>query len=104
VIYSVEQRRREIGLRLALGAQRVNVYSLTLLPEGLQPVAIGAMAGVAIAFASARLLGGLLFGVSPYNPLLSAGAVCILPGTETAACLLPAPPAAAMEPMEALRS
>lgn len=61
VTYSVVQRHREIGLRLALGAQRSNVYRL-LLQEGLIPVAVGAVAGVAIAFASARLLGTLLFG------------------------------------------
>jgi predicted permease len=103
VTYSVVQRHREIGLRLALGAQRANVYRL-VLRDGMLPVAGGAIAGVAIAFASARLLGSLLFGVSPYDPLLSAGAVCILMAAGTAACLLPARRAAAVEPMEALRN
>lgn len=103
VTYSVVQRHREIGLRLALGAQRANLYRL-VLREGLLPVVIGAIAGVAIAFASARLLGSLLFGVSPYDPLVSAGAVCILLGAGTTACLLPAYRAAAVDPMEALRS
>jgi predicted permease len=103
VTYSVVQRHREIGLRLALGAQRGNLYRL-VLREGLLPVAIGAIAGIVIAFASARLLGSLLFGISPYDPLLSIGAVCILLGTGTAACLLPARRAASVDPMQALRS
>lgn len=103
VAYSVVQRHREIGLRLALGAQRANLYRL-VLRDGLLPVTIGAIAGIAIAFASTRLLGSLLFGVSPYDPLLSTGAVCILLGTGTTACLLPARRAAAVEPMEALRN
>jgi predicted permease len=103
ITYSVVQRYREIGLRIALGAQRANVYRL-VLREGLLPVVIGAIAGVAIAFASARLLGSLLFGVSPYDPLASAGAVCILLGAGTAACLLPAWRAASIEPMRALRT
>lgn len=103
VTYSVVQRHREIGLRLALGAQRGNLYRL-VLREGLLPVAIGAIAGIAIAFASARMIGSLLFGISPYDPLLSTGAVCILLGTGTAACLLPARRAASVDPMQALRS
>jgi ABC-type antimicrobial peptide transport system permease subunit len=103
VTYSVVQRYREIGLRMALGAQRGNVYRL-VLRDGLLPVAVGAFAGVAITFASTRLLTGLLFGVSPYDPWLSAGAVSLLLAAGTAACLLPARRAAQVEPMEALRS
>jgi ABC-type antimicrobial peptide transport system permease subunit len=103
VAYSVVQRQREIGLRLALGAQRANLYRL-VLGEGLLPVAIGAIAGISMAFSSARFLESLLFGISPYDPLLSTVAVCILLGTGATACLLPARRAAAVEPMEALRS
>jgi predicted permease len=103
VTYSVVQRRREIGLRLALGAQRVNIYGL-ILQDGLLPVAVGSVAGIAIAFASARLVGSLLFQVSPYDPGIVTGAVCILLVVGTAACLLPARRAAGVEPMEALRS
>jgi predicted permease len=103
VTYSVVQRYREIGLRMALGAQRSNVYRLVLL-DGLLPVAVGAFAGVAIAFVSARMVGSLLFGVSPYDPWLSAGAVGVLLAAGTTACLLPARRAAGVEPMEALRS
>ena len=103
VTYSVVQRQREIGLRLALGAQRVNIYAL-ILQEGLLPVAVGALAGIAIAFASARLVGSLLFQVSPYDPGIVTGAVCVLLAVGGAACLLPARRAALVEPMEALRS
>jgi predicted permease len=101
--YSVAQRYREIGLRLALGAQRANVYWL-VLRDGLLPVAIGAAAGIALAFGSARVVSSLLFQVSPYDPVLSAGAVGVLLAVGTTACLLPARRAAAVEPMQALRT
>jgi putative ABC transport system permease protein len=103
LMYSVAQRHREIGLRLALGAQRAKVYRLVLI-DGLLPVTIGALAGVAMAFASARVVSSLLFEVSPYDPLLTAGAVGVLLAVATAACLLPAHRAAAVEPMRALRA
>jgi ABC-type antimicrobial peptide transport system permease subunit len=103
VTYSVVQRQREIGLRLALGAQRANIYRL-ILRDGLLPVLAGAAAGIAIAFGFARVLGSLLFEVSPYDPGIVAGAVCVLLVVGTAACLLPARRAASVEPMEALRN
>jgi predicted permease len=101
--YSVSQRYREMGLRLALGAQRANIYWL-VLGDGLLPVGIGAAAGVAMAFGSARLVSGLLFQVSPYDPALSVGAVGVLMMVGAIACLLPARRAAAVEPMQALRT
>jgi putative ABC transport system permease protein len=101
--YSVTQRYREMGLRLALGAQRANVYWL-VLRDGLLPVAIGAIVGIAVAFGSARVVSSLLFEVSPYDPVLSAGAVGVLLAIGTTACLLPARRAAAVEPMQALRT
>jgi predicted permease len=101
--YSVAQRYREMGLRLALGAQRANVYWL-VLRDGLLPVAIGAIAGIAVAFGSAHVVSSLLFEVSPYDPVLSAGAVGVLLAVGTTACLLPARRAAAVEPMQALRT
>ena len=103
VMYSVVQRYREIGLRMALGAQRANVYRL-VLADGLVPVVAGVAAGVALAFASARIMSSLLFQVSPYDPSLTGGAVCVLLAVGTAACLLPARRAAAVEPMQALRA
>jgi len=103
VMYSVVQRYREIGLRIALGAQRTSVYRL-VLRDGLFPVAIGAAAGVALAFGGARIVSSLLFEVSPYDPALAAGAVCTLLAVGSTACLLPARRAASVEPMQALRT
>jgi predicted permease len=103
VMYSVVQHYREIGLRIALGAQRGTIYGL-VLGDGLYPVAAGVAAGLALAFASARVVRSLLFQVSPYDPALSIGAVCLLLAVGTTACLLPARRAASVEPMEALRT
>jgi ABC-type antimicrobial peptide transport system permease subunit len=103
VTYSVVQRQREIGLRLALGAQRASIYGL-VLREGLVPVLLGAAAGVGIAFGFARVIASLLFEVSPYNPAIVGATVCVLLTVGVAACLLPARRAAAVDPMRALRS
>ncbi|MFP5226266.1 MAG: ABC transporter permease [Acidobacteriota bacterium] len=103
VTYSVVQRRREIGLRIALGAQRANIYRLILF-DGLLPVLAGSAAGVAIALASARFVSSLLFGVSPYNLRIAAAAVMVLVAAGAAACWLPARRAASVEPMDALRN
>ncbi|HET9088319.1 MAG TPA: FtsX-like permease family protein, partial [Acidobacteriaceae bacterium] len=102
VTYSVTQRRQEIGLRIALGAQRRNIYA-QVLREGLSPVMIGAVAGVAVAYGSARLLASLLFEVSAYDPAIAAGAVAVLLLAATLSCLLPARRAAHVDPMVALR-
>jgi predicted permease len=102
VTYSVVQREREIGLRLALGAQRKNIYHL-VLRDGLTPVVAGAVAGVVAAFASARVVSSLLFQVSPYDSAIAVSAVCLLVAMATAACLLPARRAAAVDPMQMLR-
>ena len=101
--YSVAQRSHEIGLRMALGAQRTSIYAL-VLRDGLIPVVLGAAAGVVLTLACARLVAGLLFEVSPYNPLIGASAVAVLIATGAAACLLPARRAAAVDPMQALRT
>jgi predicted permease len=103
ITYSVVQRHREIGLRIALGAQRTTIYRL-VLRDGLFPVAAGTAAGVALAFGSARILSSLLYQVSPYDPAVTVGAVCVLLAVGTIACLLPARRAAAVEPMQALRT
>ena len=60
-------------------------------------------AGIGLAFGLGRAIGSLLFGVSPYNPAIAAGTVCLLLAVGTVACLLPARKAAGVEPMEALR-
>lgn len=103
VTYSVVQRQREIGLRLALGAQKANIYRL-VVNDGLMPVLIGAVAGIAISFAFTRVVGSLLFEVSPHNPMIAIAAVGVLVVIGAAACLLPARRAAAVDPMQALRA
>jgi len=103
VTYSVVQRQQEIGLRLALGADRGNIYGL-VLRDGLTPIALGAVAGVALAFALARVIGSLLFEVSPYDPLVSGMAIGVLMAVGVLACLLPARRAVGVDPMQALRN
>lgn len=103
VTYSVVQRNREIGLRMALGARRGTVYRLVMW-EGLLPVAMGALAGVGLAFASMRLVRTLLFQVSPYDPVLAAGAICVLLTAGIVGCMLPARRAASVDPMQTLRT
>ena len=103
ITYTVAQRQHEIGLRMALGARHGNIYRL-VLREGLEPVVFGLIAGIGLAFAFARSVGSLLFGVSPYNPALIGLTVTTILIVGLTACLLPARRAAAVEPMRALRS
>ena len=103
VTYSVVQGRQEIGLRMALGAQRANIYA-GVLREGLSPVLAGAIVGIAGAWGFTRLIGSLLFHVSAFNPWIAAVAAVSLLLAGVAACLLPARRAASVDPMRALRS
>jgi predicted permease len=103
VNYSVVQRQREIGLRLALGAQRANIYRI-MLQDGLTPVLAGAVVGIVVSFAFARVVRSLLFGVSPYNTNIAMSALAVLVAVGVAACWLPARRAASIEPMQALRA
>lgn len=103
VTYSVAQRRQEIGLRMALGAQRANIYA-QILREGMIPVVGGAVVGILAAFAFARVIGSLLFHVSPFNPAIAVGAAACVLVAGVAACLLPARRAASVDPMQALRT
>ena len=99
---SVVVRTKEIGLRLALGARPRDALAL-VLRQGLRLVAVGAVIGLAAAFAVTRLLGSLLFGVSATNPLILAGVVAVLFGVALAASCIPAWRASRIDPMEALR-
>lgn len=103
VTYSVVQRRQEIGVRMALGAQRGNIYA-QVLREGLMPVAVGCIAGIAAAFGLSRLFESMLFHTSPFNPAIAIGAAVLLLAAGAAACLLPARRAASVDPMQALRA
>jgi putative ABC transport system permease protein len=103
VAYTVEQRTAEIGVRMALGAQRPDVLRL-VLNQGMKPVIIGLLVGIVSAFALGRLIASQLFGVSAHNPALFGGATLLLAATALVACLLPARRATRVDPIQALRS
>jgi putative ABC transport system permease protein len=103
VAFSVSQRTQEIGVRMALGAERSEVLGM-VLREGMQLVIVGLVVGVAGAVALTRLLAGLLYGVPATDPVTFAGVVLVLIGVAAVACLIPARRAATVDPMIALRS
>src|SRR5207245_10845308 len=103
VAYTVEQRTAEIGVRMALGAQTMDVLQL-IMAQGMKPVAVGLIAGLAAALALARLLASQLYQVSAYNPLLLSTTLVILGAAALLACLLPARRAARVDPIQALRT
>ncbi len=102
VAYTVEQRTGEIGVRMALGAQAMDVLRL-IVSQGMTPVAFGLAAGLAVALALGRLLKSLLFETSAFNPLLLGGTLVILAAAALVACLLPARRATLVDPIKALR-
>ncbi len=103
VTYSVVQREKEIGLRMALGARIADIYTL-VMREGLAPVVMGAAIGLALSLVLARVFRSMLFEVSPYHPGIAAASIGVLLLAGAVSCLLPARRAARVEPMEALRS
>jgi putative ABC transport system permease protein len=100
--YNVTQRRREIGVRVALGAQRGQVLR-TILGEGMMTTGIGIILGVIAAVALTRTIRSLLFGVTPTDPVTFALVVLLLTMVATLASYLPARRATRVDPMEALR-
>jgi putative ABC transport system permease protein len=101
--YSVNQRRQELSVRMALGAQRGDVLWL-VVKQGLALAAIGGAAGAAGALAIGRALSSLLYGVSAGDAPAFTVAVVVAITTAVAACLLPARRAAAFEPLSGLRA
>ena len=95
-------RRNELGIRLALGAQRGNILWL-VLRQGLKLAGVGVALGLAGAFALTRFLRGLLFGIDPTDPATLIAISSLLIAVASLACWLPARRAARVEPMEALR-
>ena len=100
--YSVSERRREIGIHMALGATRGNVLGM-VLGHGLRLTIIGLAAGLAAAFALTRLLQTQLFNVKPTDPVTMASVVGIIAVVALAACYIPASRATRVDPMVVLR-
>ena len=101
--YSVARRQSEIGIRMALGAQKTAVLWLVMRSVWLM-LAIGTLAGTAAALMLGRLVAGLLFGVAANDPVTLAMAALVLATAATVAAFLPARRAASLDPMRALRN
>ena len=102
VSYLVAQRTREIGIRMALGAAARDVRRL-VVRDGMIPVAMGSIGGVAAAIPASRAIASLLYGVAPLDPISLALAPALLGAVAFAACVLPARRAARVDPLIALR-
>jgi predicted permease len=102
VAYSVEQRRHELGIRLALGARGTSLFGL-ILRQGMTPVILGLLAGIAVAGAGGRLIQNLLFGVTAFDPLTVTSVALLVVIVATLACYIPARRAMRVDPMVALR-
>ena len=101
--YAVSQSRRELGLRMALGAGAFNVLRM-VISRGLTLTAAGILVGVAMALAMTRMLGGYLYNVNPRDPLAFGSGFAVMTITAIAACLLPAWRATRTDPARALRN
>jgi putative ABC transport system permease protein len=103
ISYSVAQRTRELGIRMALGAQVPDVVKL-VLKQGMTFVLVGEVVGLLGAYALTRLLGGLLFGVTPTDSLTFATVTFSLGAVSLLACYVPARRATRVDPLAALRT
>jgi predicted permease len=100
--YTVEQRIREIGIRVALGAHPGDIFRL-VVRQGMLPVVLGVVAGVGGALAATRLLQRMLYGVAAHDPATFAATALLLGMVALAACAIPARHATRVDPMVALR-
>jgi putative ABC transport system permease protein len=103
VSYSVSQRTNEIGVRMALGADRLDVVRL-ILNQGMRLTGIGIVIGLVLSFVSTRVLAGLLYGIKADDPLTFASVAVFLGAVAFISCYVPARRAASLDPMKSLRA
>ena len=101
--YLVTQRVPEIGIRIALGAQRVQILRLILF-DGLRPALLGLALGLIASTGAIQLIRSMLYGTSPYDPLVMAAVILTLLLIASIACIFPALRASRLDPMQALRT
>lgn len=101
--YIVAQRTAEIGVRIALGAQRGEVLRLMLL-DGMRPASLGLLLGLAGGVAASQKISALLYGTRPLDPLVFGAVAALLLLVAVLACLLPAWRASRLDPIQALRT
>jgi ABC-type antimicrobial peptide transport system permease subunit len=101
--YMVARRTAEIGIRMALGANRFNVVRM-ILRVAMRPIAIGLLIGVPMAFVTGRIFASQLFGVEGYDPIVIGSATVVLTISAILAALVPACRAASVDPTRALRT
>ncbi|MBW4026635.1 MAG: ABC transporter permease [Acidobacteria bacterium] len=101
--YLATQRTGEIGIRIALGAQREQVMRMMLV-DGLRPALAGLLCGLAGGVAAAQLIRSMLYGTRPFDPAVFAAVTAVLLAVSAAACSVPAWRASRLDPMEALRT
>jgi ABC-type antimicrobial peptide transport system permease subunit len=101
--YSVARRTSEIGIRMALGANRASVLRLVLRGSLIQ-LGLGLVVGIPVAFAGGRLLSSQLYGVKTHDPIVLGLAAAVLATSAFVAGFVPARRAASIEPMQALRT
>ena len=102
ISYLASQRTHEIGIRIALGAERHHVFRM-VLRDGAKMAAVGIVIGLVASFALARLIAKMLFGISTYDPFTLTGVVVLLGSVALIASYLPARRASRIDPMIALK-
>ena len=101
--YSVQQRTQEIGIRMAMGADRGRITKMVVW-QGMRLTVVGVVIGVGAAFGLTRLVASLLYGVKPWDPMVFVSVPLVLSGVALFAVWLPALRASKLNPMEALRT
>jgi putative ABC transport system permease protein len=101
--YLVTQRTTEIGIRIALGAQRTQMLRLMLV-DGLRPALLGLVLGLLASMGTARLIQSMLYDTEPFDPAVFAAVALMLLSVAALACVLPAWRASRLDPVQALRS